>query len=301
METLNKIIEIIKNKITKEEDERELSRILLRNCNVPFLREITGEVLVIDLLGLEYKKISNDIFIITKVNKNYQNKLMVGDYILGPKLIDKNDFNDKKVCIKFDLLIYRKNKKTNFIKKHFKINLIPKKEIENLEGYYYLPIENFHFRINTSFSNSKGIIIDLRNNGGGQLNLMIDLYWQIFEKKILMCRSKENTINFFINALNNYTKKVYILVNEYTASAAEIFAYIAQKCECAKIIGTKTYGKNYLCKPIEIGTIKISYPIYKYVILGRELSDFKPDYNFDDINNIGINDVPKLIKKYENK
>lgn len=91
----------------------------------------------------------------------------------------------------------------------------------------------------------KGIIFDVRNNPGGELDSAISLCDLFIEDKMIMY-----TLN------NEGEKKVYnskkgacdlplaVLVNGSTASAAEIFAGSMQANDRAVIVGEKTFGKG---------------------------------------------------------
>lgn len=107
-------------------------------------------------------------------------------------------------------------------------------------------IDNFK-KIIEETNQTKGLIIDLRNNYGGilenaieMLNLMLD------DKKILSIKSRVNTEyqiyseegKIFIN------KPIIILMNKNTASAAEIFAGALKDNNNAILIGDNSFGKN---------------------------------------------------------
>jgi len=94
----------------------------------------------------------------------------------------------------------------------------------------------------------KGLILDLRNNGGGLLNAAIkvsDLFMD--EGKILSIkgRDKKNTKEYMAtpNPVNrNYP--MVVLINGGTASASEIVAGALQDQHRALILGTTSFGKG---------------------------------------------------------
>ena len=97
-------------------------------------------------------------------------------------------------------------------------------------------------------NNSKGLIIDLRNNYGGILAnavLMSDLMISD-EKKIVSIVSRGvSKFDIFADEENIFIKKpIVILVNKKTASAAEILAGVLKDSADAVLIGENTYGKN---------------------------------------------------------
>ena len=94
----------------------------------------------------------------------------------------------------------------------------------------------------------KGLILDLRNNGGGLLNAAIkvsDLFLE--EGKILSIkgRGKKNTKEYMAttdSANRNYP--MVVLINGGTASASEIVAGALQDQNRALILGTTSFGKG---------------------------------------------------------
>ncbi len=93
-----------------------------------------------------------------------------------------------------------------------------------------------------------GLVIDLRDNGGGSLQTVVDIAGLFIEKgPIVQVRTKGETPE----VLSDKDKSVLwdgplvILVNELSASASEILAAAMQDYKRAIIIGSKqTYGKG---------------------------------------------------------
>lgn len=95
--------------------------------------------------------------------------------------------------------------------------------------------------------NVKGIILDLRNNGGGSLGDVIDMAGLFIEQgPITMVKSKGNKIEQYGDEDSRvlYSGPLTIMVNENSASASEIMAAAMQDYHRAAIIGTTTYGKG---------------------------------------------------------
>ncbi len=94
----------------------------------------------------------------------------------------------------------------------------------------------------------KGIIIDLRNNGGGSLRDVVRMSGLFIEKgPIVQVKPREGAAEI----LSDYDEKVQykdpliIMVNQYSASASEILAAALQDYGRAVIVGGKsTYGKG---------------------------------------------------------
>ncbi|MFZ4589623.1 MAG: S41 family peptidase [Ignavibacteria bacterium] len=95
-----------------------------------------------------------------------------------------------------------------------------------------------------------GLIIDLRNNGGGFLNSSIDILNKLVEKNNLLLTTKANKkdseVKYFSkeNPLIGKDVPLVVLVNQGTASASEIMAGALQDLDRAVIVGVKSFGKG---------------------------------------------------------
>ena len=95
--------------------------------------------------------------------------------------------------------------------------------------------------------NVKGIVLDLRNNGGGSLSTVIDIAGYFIDKgPVVQVRDKNNKVDVLKDQDKNiiYDGKVVVLINELSASASEILAAALQDYNRAIIIGGKSYGKG---------------------------------------------------------
>jgi C-terminal processing protease CtpA/Prc len=109
-------------------------------------------------------------------------------------------------------------------------------------------------------SNTNALIIDLRNNQGGD-GKMVELFLSyFFDKKTKLSESytrydDKTTKSYTMQKVNGkkyLNKRVYILVNNKTISAAEALAYNLQQNNIAKVIGAPTYGAANPVKPFFI-------------------------------------------------
>jgi len=95
-----------------------------------------------------------------------------------------------------------------------------------------------------------GLIIDLRNNGGGFLNSSIEILNTLVEKNNLLLTTKANKkdseVKYFSKETPIIGKEVpiVVLVNQGTASASEIMAGALQDLDRAVIVGVKSFGKG---------------------------------------------------------
>ncbi len=96
--------------------------------------------------------------------------------------------------------------------------------------------------------NVSGIILDLRNNGGGSLNEVVDMSGLFIEKgPIVQVKSKGDAPKVLRdkNSKTTYDGPLVVMVNSGSASASEILAAALQDYERAVIIGgNSTFGKG---------------------------------------------------------
>jgi carboxyl-terminal processing protease len=114
-----------------------------------------------------------------------------------------------------------------------------------------------------------GLIIDLRNNGGGSLQEAVELTG-LFIKTGPVVQVKDAMGNVNDESDRNeevfYTGELTVLVNRFSASASEIFAAAMQDYGRALVIGEKTYGK---------GTVQNMVPISEFVKMNKPLGEVK--------------------------
>ncbi len=92
------------------------------------------------------------------------------------------------------------------------------------------------------------IILDIRNNGGGELNAAIDLAEHFIPEGTIAKFKYKNPENNEDAVISNNLKEspynMVLLVNGYSASASELFAGAVKDRKAGVLIGTKTYGKG---------------------------------------------------------
>lgn len=122
----------------------------------------------------------------------------------------------------------------------------------------YLKIYNFNKPLSFDFYNiilkiisvkPDALIIDLRNNPGGYLEAVVDISGWFLEKGDVVLKEDfgNGEVKIFRTGSGQSLLKnlpTVILVNEGTASAAEILAGALRDNRNIKLIGTKTFGKG---------------------------------------------------------
>ena len=106
-------------------------------------------------------------------------------------------------------------------------------------------VEEFTEGLNfLSENNAKGLIIDLRNNPGGYADSVIRMTDMLLPKgTIAYLENNKGEREYFYSDAKWINLPMVILVNEGTASAAELMAGSTQALDVAKIVGKKTFGK----------------------------------------------------------
>ncbi|MCR5692055.1 MAG: S41 family peptidase, partial [Eubacterium sp.] len=92
----------------------------------------------------------------------------------------------------------------------------------------------------------KGLIIDLRDNGGGSLSSVVEMLNILLPKGKLITESYKNKEDkvYYSTDDNSLDLPMVVLVNGKSASASEVMAGCLQDREAAILVGQKTYGKG---------------------------------------------------------
>ena len=91
----------------------------------------------------------------------------------------------------------------------------------------------------------EGLILDLRNNPGGLLDVATEITDILVPKgKIVITKDKEGLEETVYSGSSKIKVPLVVLINEGSASASEVLAGAVQDYGVGKIIGTKSYGKG---------------------------------------------------------
>lgn len=101
----------------------------------------------------------------------------------------------------------------------------------------------------------KGLVVDLRGNGGGYLGAAIQLVNEFLPTGKLIVYTDGRKVkreDYYSDGSGNYTQlPLIVLTDETTASAAEIFSGAIQDNDRGIIVGRRTFGKGLVQQPIE--------------------------------------------------
>ena len=132
-------------------------------------------------------------------------------------------------------------------------------------GIGYIRIGNFGAQTYEEFVESieklralgmKDMILDLQENGGGYLKAAVDIADEFLERGDMIVYTdgrKVQRSEYRAHGNGKFTKgKVVVLVDGYTASAAEIVTGAIQDQDRGLVVGRRTFGKGLVQRPIDL-------------------------------------------------
>lgn len=165
------------------------------------------------------------------------------------------------------LTIYRKSERKK-LKFKIKRAIIPIKSVDAAilldNNTAYIKINRFAETTYDEFKTAltelknkgaKSLIIDLRNNGGGYLDQAVSIADELLKDKqlIVFTKNKKGTIEKTFATNNGIfeTGKLFLLINENSASASEILAGAIQDNDRGIIVGRRSFGKGLVQREME--------------------------------------------------
>lgn len=149
-----------------------------------------------------------------------------------------------------------------------------------------------------------GVVIDLRNNGGGSLQEATELTSLFIEKgPTVLVRNSDGRVDVLEdeNPGAFYKGPLVLLVNRLSASASEIFAGAMQDYHRALIIGGQTFGKGTVqtIQPLNHGELKLTLAKF-YRVSGQSTQHqgVLPDIDYPsiiDTKEIGESALPEAM------
>ena len=158
----------------------------------------------------------------------------------------------------------------------------------------------------------KGLVIDLRNTGGNFDTVTDMLKLLLPEGVIVSTKDKEGNVEeVTCDGANEFDKPLAVLVNQYSASASEIFSGAVQDYGIGEIVGMTTYGKGVVQQLMDLGDgtcLKMTIAEY-YTPNGRSINgkgvepDVEVEYEYDENNPEADTQLEKALEvvKDQNK
>ena len=210
-----------------------------------------------------------------------------------------------------------KNKKSNTLNKRKKISapisfkIIEKKYLYILVPYFY---KNTAKKISIIIKkhNNLNLILDLRDNPGGYLKESIKTVDLFIDSGVIISqvgRKKNLTKSYYATMKNTITSRpMVVLINNKTASSAEIVSGALQHHKRGILIGTESYGKGTVQALIYITDDKkeaIKLTIGKYYLSSKRTINNKIQPNIlvqknnviDNKNDLQLEQAIKYLDK----
>gem|GEM_PF-629424 len=214
----------------------------------------------------------------------FAKKKMIGTEGQSVKVTIKRSEAGKEVVKSYDL-IYQKL-------------IIPQVEAELFsQGIGYLKIYSFGDKtaeqveqklLKFQKENIHSLIVDLRGNPGGFLNSVLEVAKLFKESGIVVYvkNSSGHVTPLTIEKGQNFSLPIVLLVDQKSASAAEILAAFLKESVKAKVIGQKTYGKGTVQRFIPLdfgGVLKLSMEEYFTPLMNQvHNKGIAPDIQYSD-------------------
>ena len=204
--------------------------------------------------------------------------------LAGDRIIKVNDtlFVGKDVCTNDNAMKKLKGPKGTFVKLGIErygepdlLDFIIRRDdvpVESIEAYYlidnkwgYIQVERFAENtygefllamLELAYNNAQGYIIDLRGNGGGYLNIALEMANQFLAEGDIIVYTEGANSEKTIEYANGYSLfqdvPVVILIDETSASASEIIAGTMQDNDRGIVVGRRSFGKGLVQQPVEL-------------------------------------------------
>lgn len=208
--------------------------------------------------------------------------LMLNDKIVKINGEDCNNFSLNEVAEKMKVkagtnIALSINRDGKLIEKNVMTEEIVFKSVysENIDGIGYIQIASFDEHTSDEFmeaynklraENVTGLIVDVRDNGGGIYDEVIKIAKVLVPKGLIVyTEDKDGNRKSDNSDGDGLDIPLVLLVNEESASASEILAGAVKDRECGTLVGKKTFGKGVVQGWYMIGdgtSIKITIAKY---------------------------------------
>lgn len=273
------------------------------------LEQETGEYYGVGIVVA--KNLDDGLLTVTKIYESsdaMNTTLAIGDKILGVDDIDVTTYDSDEIVslvkgaagTKVKLTVLKENNSIEDIeimRKQIEMEYVTGRMLDNEIAYCY--IDSFDGKASEQLAklqnefvkqDAKGLIIDLRNNPGGSLTQLMRIANIFLDNKVVTTfkyKFKDDVV--YTTTDGAWDIPVVILVNGYSASAAEAFTGAMQDYEKAKVVGTQTYGK---------GIVQEIYKLTDGSAIKFTIADY---YTPNDVNITGKGITPDVVVEYDSK
>lgn len=177
---------------------------------------------------------------------NYENYDRVYYYIKGISAEAPSDNTPMELKVK------RGQEELSFMVKRTEL-LYESVTAKEEDGILYIKLTEFSKNSAVKFkeeiekhSDAKGIILDLNDNGGGDLDSLIEIAELLLPEGVLLITEEKDGARYEYNIKDNEycDAPLVVLVNGNTASASEVLAAAVKERDRGILVGETTYGKG---------------------------------------------------------
>ncbi len=204
-----------------------------------------------------------------------------------------------------ELGVYRESegKELNFtiVREIINVPSVEDKVLDPAVGIGYISLNQFHAHSANEVATSveklisgeqvKGIILDLRDNGGGDFNAAVDIAGIFLDgDTVVSAADGKGNEQVYKASPGKVDIPLVVLVNHDSASASEILAAALQDNQRAQLVGVKTFGKGLVQTVFPLhdgGALKLTTQKY-FTPSGTDINEvgITPDYEVqNDPNN----------------
>ena len=275
---VNAMLESINDEYTNYSNEEEATTFLenvegqYEGIGITVKTDKEGKIIIVEVFDNSPAKSSglkeNDIIKkVDEINLKEKDRNYLANYI-------KNNKNKK---IKLTIIRNQIEKEITITPNQITVPTVSSKIIdeENKIGYINITIfssvteEQFKKELSKlEKKNIKALIIDVRSNSGGYLNIVTNIASIFLEKGkiIYQLQNDKKTTKIKYKTNEKRTYPVAVITNRGSASASEILAGALKESYGAIVVGTNTYGKGTVqkTKKLQDGSM-IKYTIEKWL------------------------------------
>ncbi len=168
-------------------------------------------------------------------------------------------------------------------------------EHELIDGILYIKLREFSGNAPEKMEEAlliqedfQGIILDLRDNGGGNLDTLMEIAEMILPEGLLLTTENADgkRIEYTVNDNDYCDLPLVVLVNGNTASASEVLTAAIKEGERGTVVGSTTFGKGLVQAIIPFfdgSTLRLTVEKY-YTSGGNYINEegIKPDIEIED-------------------